>query len=322
MLYDLHVNRFDLPLDGPGNYRVRNGVIYTKSIEISATRQCNLSCRGCSHSSPIAAEQELDPENAAGDLKMLSRFMKCQTLYVLGGEPLLHSNLTGLLRAVRASEISERICIFTNGILLDRVDDETLSLVDEIYLSLYPLSSAVTARIRERAEEIAHKGIKVQTVEYASFRESISQEPTAGQAVIKTIYDTCQVAHVWRCLAVDSGKLYRCPQSMIFAEKTQDYSDALEIRKISNVETVLSFLENNQPIGACACCLGSIGAEFQHEQVRAAEWSSKLPQHPEDALDYDYAAKLWKDAHSGRARIRRKWKKAKIKLKRIIKSFQ
>ena len=307
MIYKPNVNfadRFNLPLNGPGNYRVRDNIIYTRAIEINAVRHCNLSCRSCSHSSPIAAKQELYSEQAAADLNILSRFMKCQTVRIVGGEPLLHSNLVGLLNAVRASGISEQICIVTNGTLLHRIDNQILSLIDEIQISLYPLSNTLVAKIRDKAKEIER--VKVQVLEYASFRESISQFPTIDQALVKTIYNTCQIAHFWRCLTVDNGKIYRCPQSMVFSEKSNDYSSVLEIRKVSNVDTLLSFLENNQPCAACAHCLGSIGVEFQHEQLHASAWMSKLPQYPEDALDHDYAGMLCMDAHSDNGCMRRK----------------
>lgn len=309
MIYKPNVNftdRFNLPLNGPGNYRVRDSIVYTKAIEINAVRHCNLSCRSCSHSSPIAAKQELNPEQVASDLNMLSRFMKCQTVRVVGGEPFLHSNLAGLLNAVRASGISEHICIVTNGTLLHRINDQLLSLIDEIQISLYPLSSTPVARIKGKAKEIASERVKVQVLEYTSFRESISQFPTIDQALVKTIYNTCQIAHFWRCLTVDNGKIYRCPQSMVFSEKSNDYSAVLEIRKIWNVDTLLSFLENNQPCVACARCLGSIGVEFQHEQLCVSAWTSKLPPYPEDALDYDYAGMLCVDAHSDNGCMRRK----------------
>ena len=48
MIYKPNVNftdRFNLPLNGPGNYRVRDNIIYTRAIEINAVRHCNLSCR-------------------------------------------------------------------------------------------------------------------------------------------------------------------------------------------------------------------------------------------------------------------------------------
>lgn len=89
-------------------------------------------------------------------------------------------------------------------------------------------------------------------------------------------------------------------------QKHYDCSTVLEIRKVSNVDTLLSFLENNQPCAACAHCLGSIGVEFQHEQLHASAWMSKLPQYPEDALDYDYAGMLCMDAHSDNGCMRRK----------------
>lgn len=63
MIYDTDITleeRFNRLLVGPGNYRVRDGVIYTKILEINASRHCNLFCRSCSHSSPVLKKENME----------------------------------------------------------------------------------------------------------------------------------------------------------------------------------------------------------------------------------------------------------------------
>lgn len=289
--------RTNLPLNGPSNYRVSNGIIYTRALEINAVRQCNLSCRGCSHSSPLAENLNYDPIILQNDLSTLSNYIKCESIRIVGGEPLLHPNFTEILKAIKNSNISEKICLVTNGLILDKMDKSNLKYIDKIEISLYPLSNILVDKIRKIAEQIIQLGTKVTILEYNTFRESISRNKTLNINTIKMLYNTCQIAHFWRCITIDKGKLYRCPQSMILSEKTGDFSETINIYELKNIEMLLNFLENNEPIKACSYCLGSIGKSFKHQQLHKSKWESALPDNPDDAIDCKYANKLLKDAH-------------------------
>ena len=290
-----------LPLNGPGNYRVKDGVIWTRAIEINAVRHCNLSCRGCSHSSPLEGYFVLQPNEIASSLRKLSRFLKAETIRVVGGEPLLHPNLSLLLCAVRESRIAEQICLVTNGILLDQIDEEILSCFDEIQISLYPLSEQIVSRIYKNVERVSKICEKVKVLKYSFFREAITNDMTENQTLCNRIYETCQIAHYWRCMTVEQGFLYRCPQSMVLMRKydqKEEMNDKLEIKSIKKMEDVLCFLENNNSLRACASCLGSVGTVFEHEQVHKDLWVSRLPTIPEEGVDYNFMDELEKNARA------------------------
>lgn len=290
-----------LPLNGPGNYRVRGGVIWTRAIEINATRHCNLSCRGCSHSSPLEEYSVLQPEEINSSLRELSRFLKVETVRIVGGEPLLHPNLSSLIFGVRESGIAERVCLVTNGILLDKIAKDILSCLDEIQISLYPLSEQIVSRIYKNIEMVNMACKKVKVLRYSFFREAITNNLTVDQALCRRIYETCQIAHYWRCITVDQGFLYRCPQSMVFMRNhnlREEMNDKLEIRTIKKMEDVLCFLENNNFLQACASCLGSVGIVFEHQQVHKDLWVSQLPEIPEEGVDYKFMDELEKNARA------------------------
>lgn len=299
--------RKDLNLNGPGNYRVKNNCIYTRAIEINATRHCNLSCKSCSHSSPIANKSIYDARNIREDLSYLSKYIKCEIIRIVGGEPLLHPEFKEIIKAIRDSQICEKICLVTNGTLLHLMDKEVLSMVNKIEISLYPLQTKVTDNICNVAKELSNMGIEVNILEYKTFREAISKTSSKSNDVIQKIYDTCQIAHFWRCITVDNGMLYRCPQSMIFSEEKNNYEDAIKIRDVLQMNQLLKFLENNTPLNACYSCLGSVGKSFNHTQTRKEDWEKELPQIPEEAIDNEYMEKLQSYAHlSGKCMIRKK----------------
>lgn len=301
-LYELGISLSErelLPLNGPGNYRVKDGVIWTRTIEINATRHCNLSCRGCSHSSPLEEYFVLQPGETASSLRELSGYLRAETVRIVGGEPLLHPNLSSLLCAIRKSGIAERVCLVTNGILLDQIEEEALSGFDEIQISLYPLSEQIVSRIYKSIERVSTICKKVKVLKYSFFREAITSELTENQSLCKRIYETCQIAHYWRCITVDNGFVYRCPQSMVFMRNHNikgKKNDKLEIRTIKKMEDVLCFLENNNSLQACASCLGSVGIMFEHEQVHKDLWLNLLPSIPEEGVDYKFMDELEKNA--------------------------
>ena len=285
-------DRENLPLNGFSNYRVIDDKIITKAVEINAVRHCNLSCRSCSHSAPISSKQIYDSEILERDLKSISKYLHCDYVRLLGGEPLLHPNLLDILKIIKKSEISEKTCLVTNGLLLSKLTDEMLQFIDKIEISLYPLPEIVCNKIKQFAQYFLQKGIKVNILEYSDFRESITKFESDDYELINLIYNSCQIAHNWRCITIDNGRVYRCPQSMIYCESIGDFSDSLDIHEISNFITLLSFFENNNSLKSCGRCLGSVGVKFSHEQIPNTDWFDKLPNTPEDGIDREYAQKL------------------------------
>ncbi len=297
MLYEKLENledRKNLPLNGPNNYRVLNNIVYTRAIEINAVRHCNLSCRSCSHSSPIASCSEYDFKDIEKDLSKLSQYLHSEFVRLLGGEPLLHSNFLEVLKAIKQTNISDKICLVTNGLLLDNISDEMLKYIDKIEISIYPLNKNLLQKIKNNALKLPEKGVKVRILEYSNFRESISQHSTDNQELKQLIYETCQVAHNWRCITVDNGRIYRCPQSMIYSEKNNNLSDSICISELSNIYDLLTFLENNNYLNSCSCCFGSVGKKINHQQIKRDEWINILPETIESGIDEEYARTLVK----------------------------
>ena len=285
-----------MPLNGPGNYRVEDNKVFTRAIEINAVHHCNLSCRGCSHSAPISSKKINDPKTIKEDLTYLAKYLKCETVRIVGGEPLLHPKLDELLKVIKQSNICENICLVTNGILLDKINNDALLNIDKIEISLYPIQQEIINKINQEAIKLKNAGKKVTILEYSSFREAISRLKTDDKNIINRIYDTCQIAHFLRCITIENGRLYRCPQSMIYEEKTGDKKDSIEIKSINNINNLLKFLENNNALNSCASCLGSIGQAFLHEQINKNKWEEALPEKTEEAIYNIYLNKLIEDA--------------------------
>lgn len=209
--------------DSFGIYKVQNQVVYAHQMEFNAVRQCNLSCRSCSHAAPIQKKLYYDPAVLKQDLEALASWWHVSWLNVLGGEPLLHPDLLRILQVARASGVADSVRVVTNGVLLDIISDNMLPYIDEIRVSLYPNQSKQNLlRINKGIAKLRRKNITVDVVESPVFREAFAQTTTANKKLIKKIYTTCRVAHDWKCIVIDNGVLYRCPQAIVYSEQVSE----------------------------------------------------------------------------------------------------
>src|SRR5438045_9060842 len=101
-------------------YRVVDGRILNRRVEINVAEHCNLSCRACSHMSPVHVKSFADADVVARDLTTLAPSYHAKVVRLLGGEPLLHPDLGAVIDAVRGSGVCDRVTLVTNGVLLPR----------------------------------------------------------------------------------------------------------------------------------------------------------------------------------------------------------
>ena len=122
-------------------YRIKNGRILNRSCEINVVDHCNLRCRSCTHLSPVLPKRSIDPDALCRDLTAMATSYYVKVLKLLGGEPLLHPSIVDVIAAARQAQVAERIEVWTNGLLLPRVDPAFWGMVDSIRISLYPGAS-------------------------------------------------------------------------------------------------------------------------------------------------------------------------------------
>jgi hypothetical protein len=112
-------------------------------LEIDIVSHCNLSCRGCSHFSPIAEIWFADILEFERDMKRLKLlFSKIELIRILGGEPLLHPDIERFIILTRTHFRNSRISIATNGYSVCSMKDSFWTACREnqikINLSIYP----------------------------------------------------------------------------------------------------------------------------------------------------------------------------------------
>ena len=279
MHYNNYTDRTTLPVIVSRRmpYRIVNGRLYSEACEISIVENCNFTCRSCSHLSPVMPRHALDPEDIARDLGLLAHHYQVEHVRLVGGEPFLHPRLSDVIKAVRESGITSRIRVITNGSLPNRMTTNLWSAIDEVHVSIYPGQGPTEETIGLFKQMATQHGTDLVIKRFDRFRESYSEIGTENDELVSRVYQSCQIAHIWRCHTVRRGYFYRCPQSIFVSRVIRGGEphpeDALPITNCPNFgEQLLAFLEQPHPLNACRHCLGSVGDLFDHEQVSRSAW--------------------------------------------------
>ena len=179
-------------------------------LEILVSHQCNLSCRGCSNLSSRLKKFFVSPDTIANDLSVLGKFYQPEHINLNGGEPLLHPHLLEVIDAVRCSNISERIRILTNGLLLHKMPKQFWQSVDEVHVSQYPGKSFEVDELKECLRQAKEHNVYIELKYVETFHDKFAIDGTSNKQLVKRIYCACETANVWRCHTLLDGYFYKC----------------------------------------------------------------------------------------------------------------
>ncbi|GHT18396.1 hypothetical protein AGMMS4957_00640 [Bacteroidia bacterium] len=231
------------------------------SISVHITEHCNLNCKACAHFCTLADEQFLDIETFRRDCIRLAELTNNDigTFWLMGGEPLLHPQVTVFFDIVRTYFPNIRIAILSNGILLPKQPDTFWQSCQknriEVHISNYPIKidrETITQKATTFGVVLAYLGDK--NTEWGKmFVLDIH-----GQRNYKKSWNKC--AHANNCTLLREGKVYACfvvayidffnkyfEQNLETTE--QDYID---IYKIKNQQEIFDFLYKPMPF--CRYC--------------------------------------------------------------------
>ena len=128
-------------------------------LHLHLADHCNLNCRGCDNLSPLAPETLANLSVIERDCRRISRLAGGQVreVQLLGGEPLLHPQVSAVTDIVRKCFPSAPISIITNGLLLSGQKEEFWESCRRnsirIVVTKYPVKldyDAIKSRVREQ----------------------------------------------------------------------------------------------------------------------------------------------------------------------------
>lgn len=125
-------------------------------FEVPITDNCNLNCKGCLFASNIVSgEQYISlPEIQKDAGRMAELFYDVPWIRILGGEPLMHPDLIGILKCYRENFPDSEIDLCTNGLLIPRMEEEFWQCIRKQRISIHVSGYKPTYHILEKIDTI------------------------------------------------------------------------------------------------------------------------------------------------------------------------
>lgn len=270
-----------------------------RSLEINVTAHCNLKCYGCGRGSPALDEEYLSAEDLRRDLAALRGVIEVGEFKLAGGEPLLHPELLTIIDIVRASGITRKITLITNGLLLHQYDAELWRRIDEIWVSAYPGVKRVFKH-EDVLEQARRWQVVVEYNQMNTFTYRLLNQPNTDAEMVQDIFDHCYQRS--GCHSLYNGRLYQCASGPFIPKWLEQVSreQALEAGEVFAGDGVAihagndlygqlaDYYRRTQPLAACRHCLGGVGASFPNRQLTQAgvrEWAGEQHADPHDYID-------------------------------------
>ena len=229
-------------------------------FEVSLVDHCNLNCVGCSHFSSIADECFLDVDNYKRDCERFSELARkyVALIHLCGGEPLLHKNITEIIKITRSNFDNVIIKIITNGILLPNMESDFWNVCKENNIIISITSYPININVKKIYELALQYGITIendQSPYTIKFRKDIYDDQ--GRQSPKYSFRKCRKM---LCHQLYEGKFYMChiPAYIKYLNKrfSRNFEvspeDYLDIYKIKNIKTLLKYIK--RPISFCRYC--------------------------------------------------------------------
>ena len=118
-------------------YRPHLGV-----LSILICDHCNLNCKGCGALAPLAEEWFVEVDQLEKDVKELAKKLTIRTIFISGGEALLHPQIDKILYVVRNAFPKTKLLVGTNGLLIFKMPDSFWKAMRDcnakVQITVYP----------------------------------------------------------------------------------------------------------------------------------------------------------------------------------------
>jgi hypothetical protein len=169
------------------------------------------------------------------------------------------------------------VTLVTNGTLLHRAPERMWTLIDRLWLSVYP---SVTLRVPldELRRLCDAHGAIFDVREIRHFRQTLVNTPIEP-SLVQVLYEHCKLAHEWNCYTIYKGFFYKCSPAPFVPRYVEQRggellapADGVPLHANSDLADALrAYLRCTQPLAACSYCLGSSGFEFPLRMLKGHE---------------------------------------------------
>jgi GTP 3',8-cyclase len=276
-------------------------VIHTSRLEFNIVEHCNLRCYECSHFSPWMPRKLADFATFRRDIQALGAVLQCKTFKFVGGEPLLHPELEAFIGFVRESGITQEILIATNGTEIMKQPDSFFRIINRLDFSQYPGTAAGPEHVAFAASKCSEAGTRFNLLDKHEFRSMQLDRPNEDPELVRRIYRSCGIAHVFRAHAIRDGWYYKCsrppftgPYLATKGLPDVDLSkrDGVSLHEPDLESRLERYISDLTPLESCRYCLGTVGKGVEQRQMPVAETHSAVPdaRKPADLVDFNLLA--------------------------------
>lgn len=250
-------------------------------IEFNLADYCNLNCKGCTHYSPLAPEEFEDMESVEVSMKTIAEArnsQKIREVFLIGGETLLYPRLKEVMVMARQYFPWAKISIFTNGLLLPRMEGDFWDLCKNLDIVLaitrYPIKFDY-----DRVEKICgEKGVKAEIFGDRGQKDSFYKFPLDPEKK-----QNGRMSHFrcssFGCITVDHGRIFPCSLSACVRHLNNRFGtdfkyeegDYIEIRNLTDIKEI--FRLRNHPVPFCSYCKRFSFTEFGPSRRELDEWT-------------------------------------------------
>lgn len=253
-------------------------------IETHLVEHCNLNCRMCTHFSPLAHPHYASIEIFSRDMQRLKDlFSNCVSyIMLLGGEPLLHPQLTEFLDTARMFFPSTKVILYTNGLMIPKLKDAFWESCRKnniiITLTRYPVAidyNLINHLLDEHDLTYSYCNTPGREKKLSHYPLDLSGKQDPRKSFLK-----CDMAN--RCIFLREGRLYTCPLipnihhfNEFFQQELQvSPSDFIDIYKAKSATEIMHFLAT--PTSFCRYCdvpKRTILHDWNYSKKDIGEWT-------------------------------------------------
>ena len=231
-------------------------------FEIDIVSHCNLNCRSCSQFSCIAEEEFIDIKGMERDFARLGELFggEVKRIYLIGGEPLLHPQITECMKIARKYFAKGEISIFTNGLLLPNSSEEFWRICREndisIIVTKYPIQLDYQ-RIVDKAETEKVRFSFFGTSENFKYMTNLGLDIEGKQDVVRSFVN-CGESN--NCIKLRNGKLYTCTRPAAIYKFNRFFNMSLEVTERDSIDIYGATMKEEilhklaEPIPFCRYC--------------------------------------------------------------------
>lgn len=223
-------------------------------LSIHMVNKCNNNCEACSHFCTLADDFVLNISDYEKDLAILAQKFHINEIDLMGGEPLLHPQISEIFDVTRKILQHTFICLHTNALLLKNMKEDFWESCRRNRICFKITKYPSLENFNEVVDLCLSNDIHVCSL--INGNEFLHWMDKSGNGNVEDNFHACKTKFGC-CYILKDSKLYTCPTACYMYLYNMHFDKNLPVEKgidiiYSSPEDILKYL--NTPIENCKYC--------------------------------------------------------------------